>query len=165
MISPTKDTQEERLESHFEVYHQGGILRWFSAPHKVGPQEEVRAGPENRLKSIWLDNSGPSVPGAWCRRSVDALPGGGGGWEGMQSQPEVGFYLIWGWFCSSLARGGGDSTKHVSGGNKNKMQSDLSCYMISKHCSVILHEAGIVSDFIERETLQDQRLGPSHTGV
>lgn len=88
-----------------------------------------------------------------------------GGWEGVRSQPEVGFHLIWGWFCSSIARAGGDSTKHVPGGNKNKMQSDLSCYMISKHCSVILHEAGIVSDFIERETLQDQRLGPSHTGV
>lgn len=89
---------------------------------------------------------------------------GVGGW-GVQSEPGVGFYLIWGWFCSSIARAMCDITKHNPGWYKNKMQSDLSCYMISKHCSVVLHEAGIVSDFIKRETVKDQRQGPGHTGV
>ena len=87
-----------------------------------------------------------------------------GGW-GVRSEPEVGFYLIWGWFCSSIARAVDDSTKHVPGWYKNKMQSDLSCYMISKCCGGILHGADIVSDFIKRETLKDQRLGPGHASV
>lgn len=50
--------------------YPGGIPWWFRAPHEVGPQEEVQAGPENQLKTIWLDNSGLLSTWSMVQREV-----------------------------------------------------------------------------------------------
>lgn len=50
-----------------------------------------------------------------------------------------------------------DGTKNFTGCDKNEMQSDFSCNMISKPWSMILSEARIVLIFIERETQKDRK--------